>query len=186
MIQTAVHTKTINHLHDTELRWFAIKTKYKAEKYITSLLSKENIIAYTPLLESVNKYGKKVKSHQVPLIHNYVFVQITKQDYVTVLETPYVFKFVKQGQHLICIPDKEIQVLQQIVGDKYRAAMLSDDLVAGDTVEVIGGNLTGLTGKLITTKGNHNMLVELETIGCQFQIEIDTQLLVQKHRPLRV
>lgn len=184
MIRSAQHT-IVNHLHDTQARWFAIHTKYKAEKFITSQLLKQNITAYTPLLESVHRYGKKVKSHQVPLIHNYVFVKITKHDYVPVLETQYVFRFVKQGQHLVCIPDREIQILKQIVGEEYRATLADMDLVIGDVVEVIGGNLTGLTGKLISTKGNHNMLVELENIACQFQIEIDAQLLVKRKRSYR-
>ncbi len=185
MIRTAQHTSTINHLHESQARWFAINTKYKAEKHITSQLLRQDIIAYTPLLESVHRYGKKVKSHQVPLIHNYVFVKIKKADYVTVLETQYVFRFVKQGQHLISIPEREIQILKQIVGEEYRATLVDTDLYVGDAVEVIGGNLTGLAGKLISTKGNHNMLVELANIGCQFQIEIDAQLLVKKKRSYR-
>lgn len=49
----------LNHLHDTELRWFAIHTKFKSEKITADRLSKKTIEAYVPVRNSVRVYGKK-------------------------------------------------------------------------------------------------------------------------------
>jgi len=35
----------INHLSNTEERWFAVYTKYKCEKFVANLLAKKNISA---------------------------------------------------------------------------------------------------------------------------------------------
>lgn len=175
----------VNHLLDHKDRWFAIKTKYKAEKQIVQQLRQKDVKAYVPLVNRQKRYGKKVKSYQVPLIYNYVFVCINKSKYVTVLEQQYVFEFVKQGKHLISIPEFEMDLLKKIVGDEYKAVLSDQGLSIGDLVEVIGGNLTGISGTLIANSGKHNMLVELENIGYQFQIEIDTKLLVKKDSPVR-
>lgn len=179
------HTDIINHLDNQEEKWFAIKTKYKAEKQVVQQLINRKVDAYIPLVNRKKKYGKKVKTYQIPLIYNYVFVRINTSKYITVLEQQFVYEFVKQGRHLVSIPEFEMEMLKKIVGDDYKAVLANTDFVIGDLVEVIGGNLTGLTGRLIANNSKHNMLVELENIGYQFQIEIDTKFLVKKDSPIR-
>jgi len=179
------HIDIINHLDKHEEKWFAIKTKYKAEKKVVQQLLIKNVEAYVPLVNRKKKYGKKIKTYQIPLIYNYVFVRISQSKYLTVLEQQFVYEFVKQGKHLVSIPKFEIEMLKKIVGDEYGAILSNTKFMIGDQVEVIAGNLTGLTGRLIANNSKQNMLVELENIGYQFQIEIDTKLLVKKDSPLR-
>ena len=107
----------INHLHKTEKRWFAIYTKYKCEKFVVDLLSRKGIDAYTPLIESTKKYDKRIRTHKMPLLHCYAFVQIDASEYVPVLETDYVLKFIKQRKDLLSIPEAEINLLKHIVGE---------------------------------------------------------------------
>lgn len=175
----------VNHLDSEEEKWFAIKAKYKAEKQVVQQLLSRNVEAYIPLVNRKKKYGKKIKTYQIPLIYNYVFVRINKSKYLTVLEQQFVYEFVKQGKHLVSIPEFEIEMLKKIVGDEYGAILSDTHFTIGDLVEVIAGNLTGLTGRLIANNSKQNMLVELENIGYQFRIEIDTTLLVKKDSPLR-
>jgi len=175
----------INHLDTNEEKWFAIKTKYKAEKQVVKQLLHKSVEAYVPLVNRKKKYGKKIKTYLIPLIYNYVFVRINKSKYLTVLEQQFVYEFVKQGKHLVSIPAFEIEMLKKIVGDEYSAISSDSHFTIGDLVEVVAGNLTGLSGRLIANSSKHNMLVELENIGNQFRIEIDTTLLVKKDSPLR-
>lgn len=180
-----MENKIINHLSDTDKKWFAVKAKFKSEKYLARLLQLQNIEAYVPLVKTVKRYGKKLKTYELPLIYNYVFVHIYKAQYLKVLEQPYVYRFIRQGKHLISIPPDEINILKHIVGEQFNARLASEDLTVGDDVEIIAGKLTGLTGILISRKGNHNMLVQLHSIGLQFLIEIDSRLIVKKESPVR-
>ena len=178
---------TINHLDLEEKKWFAIYTKFKCEKYVVDHLSKKGIEAYIPLLNVTKKYSRKVKSYQVPLINCYVFVNITKSQYLKVLETEYVFTFIKQRQNLISIPDQEIDLLRRIVGElEGNVSIASEKFVEGQEVEVVSGNLTGLKGVLISKQNKNEFIVELDHIGIQLNLNINPGLLRPIHKLVRV
>ena len=111
MAAAAVHSYQ-NSLSATEAKWFAILTRVKAEKRVASLLNEKGIKNYVPLQKVTRIYSRKRRTVLLPLIYRYVFVNITKQDYVRVLETPHVEMFLKFKQDIISIPDHEIEWLQ--------------------------------------------------------------------------
>ncbi len=168
----------ISHLHDEEKRWFAIYTKYKCEKYVIDKLLKKNIEAYIPLLKTTKRYTSKVKTYNIPLLNCYAFVRISKADYIKVLETEYVLKFIRQRKDLISIPDKEISLLRKIVGEFHENLEVSGfNFVEGQEVEVIAGSLTGLSGILVEKKNKNQFVVQLDHIGIQLRIDINPGLL---------
>lgn len=166
-----------NHLSPTEKKWFAIYTKYRGEKFVVDQLQKKQIEAYVPLLQRTKKYNRKIKTYEIPLINSYAFVCISKSEYVTVLETQHVIHFVKQRQNLISIPEKEMELMKRIVGEKFQVSLYEQAFSKGKKVEVISGSLTGLNGTLIEVRGKNSVVVELEHIGYQLQLEIDVNLL---------
>lgn len=169
----------INQVSATEPRWFAIYTRFKCEKFVADLLHKKSIDAYVPLVNRTKRYERKIKHYQVPLINCYVFVCITQKDYLQVLETEYVLKFLRQGKDLLAIPFQEIQTLKRIAGDVAEIEASSvQDFIPGEQVEVISGTLTGLQGKVISKSGKKSFVVELENIGFQLRINIDLNLIV--------
>ena len=168
--------KPINHLHKTEKRWFAIYTKYKCEKFVIDLLSRKGILAYTPLIDSTKKYDKRLRSHKLPLLHCYAFVHIDAAEYVPVLETDYVLKFIKQRKDLLQVNDKEIALLKHIVGEyQGNIEIVQDQFNKGEKVEVIAGRLTGLNGVVIDESRNKDLLVELDTIGIKIRIQFKAE-----------
>lgn len=167
----------VNHLSQTEKKWFAIYTKYRGEKYVVEQLHKKQIDAYVPLLQRTKKYDRKIKTYEIPLINSYAFVCITKNEYVQVLETQHVIHFVKQRQNLVSIPHKEMELMKRIVGEKFQVNLYESPFCKGKKVEIISGSLTGLQGILIEVRGKKSVVVELEQIGYQLQIEIDVNLL---------
>lgn len=169
-----------NRLHNEISRWFVVYTKYKTEKYVAEKLSKKGIQAYVPLISYTKRYVSKVKEYKVPLINCYVFVKITKAEYVKVLETEYVSAFLKNRGNLTDVKEKEIQILQKIVGEVREFEIGNFDFEKGKKVEIISGNLTGIVGILIEQKGKSEFVIELESIGYQFRMKIDKSSL----RPL--
>lgn len=170
-------SETINHLSKQESKWFAIYTKYKCEKYVADLLAKKGIAAYVPLITKIKEYTSRVKRFDVPLINCYVFVSITKDQYVSVLDTQYVMSFIKQRQNLISIPEKEINLLKRIVGGIEDVTAGNIEMSLGDDVEIIGGNLTGIRGKLVEHGGKNKFIVQLASLGFQLSMIIDKSLL---------
>lgn len=164
----------INHIHKTEKRWFAIYTKYKCEKYVAKHLEAKKVEVYLPLLDKVKVYASKTKKYQVPLISCFVFVKITKAEYVKVLETEYVMNFLKQRRDLISIPDNEISLLKRLVGE-YETSLYENEVTwkLGQKMEVIAGQLTGLQGVLIEKSNKSDFVVELQNIGIQLRMQFN-------------
>lgn len=174
-------TSVKEHINDLDLfekKWFAVYTKYKCEKYVVDHLIKKGIEAYLPLLKVTKQYTRKIKTYNIPLINCYAFVKITKDEYVKVLETEYVFKLLKQRNDLLSIPEKEINLLKKIVGEFAEdVSLFEEELIPGQKVEVISGSLTGLKGQLISKKNRSEFLVELDHIGIKLKISINSALL---------
>lgn len=168
-----------NHLDSTEPRWFAVYTKYKREKLVQKRLQEQGIHAYLPIQRLTRRYERKVKTVEMPLISCYVFTRITKKQYVPVLNTPDVLQFVKFSQNLIAIPEREIQLLQRIVGEGMEMEVEQKSFHPGEEVEIFSGNLAGVRGILLQKDKKKNFVVELNSIGYALRITVDPAILIR-------
>lgn len=171
--------KAINQLHETEPKWFAVYVAFKKEKFVKQLLVNKGIETYLPIQKVIRKYKSKVKKLETPLISCYIFVRIVKCDYIKILETEYVIKFVKIGRDLVAIPDSEINVMQLILEAGVEVTIEQNSFYEGDKVLVKEGSLMGLRGKLIKFYGKERVVVELSTISYTLHIEINKSLLTK-------
>jgi len=171
------NTKYENHLSINDSRWFAIYTPYKREKLVCRQLQRKGITAYLPVQQLVRRYTRKIRKVELPLISCYVFVKITKGEYIRVLETEQVMGFVKFSGNLIAIPDVEMELMKRILGEGIEVNAEKQIYQKGDVVEVISGNLVGTKGKLCSIQGKKQFLVDLEFLGYTLQINIDPSLL---------
>ena len=161
----------------TTRKWYAVKTKYKCEKYVVEQMRKKGIEAYVPLLEKTRRYTRKVKKYKVPLINCYVFVLIDGTERVRVLQTQHVLGFLDFGGQVVPVPDHEMDLMRRVVGELASVTADPAAWIPGDEVEVISGSLTGLKGKLTERKGKSELVVVLESIGYQLRVEIDEKML---------
>jgi transcription antitermination factor NusG len=176
--KTTSKKEAINQLHETEARWFAVKTRSKCEKAVAALLGKKQIVAYVPLVLTIRRYTRKVKKVEKPLIGCYVFVHIKKDAYVPVLETENVLDFVRFSRNPVAIPDEEIRILRRIVLESdIELEALSGTVLPGDPIIVSAGPLTGLAGKVVKADGKRKFQVELESLGYALLITIDAQFI---------
>lgn len=166
-----------DHLEEQTPKWFAVYTRYKREKLIVKELERKGIRTYLPLQKVTRQWERKKKTVELPLINCYLFVHITKSDYIKVLETENVVKFVRFSKNLISIPDQEIEILKRIVGEGIFMEVHEGHYVEGDEVEISSGNLTGLKGKLIAKESEHNFLIELSHVGYAFRMSVAPELL---------
>lgn len=171
-----------NQLHETEPRWFAVHTRVKSEKFVQRQLHKKGIHAYVPLQRLLRRYQRSTRLTEKPLINCYVFVRITKQEYLPVLETEHVAGFVRFSKDLIAIPENEIEILRRITLEEgLEIETLPGNFAEGDPVEICAGSLTGMQGRIIKKDNKHQFLVELERLGYQLRITVDA-LFLQKAR----
>ena len=157
---------SVNHLHHTEPRWFAVHTRARCEKFVQRALAKKSIHAYVPLSRVLRRYVRSTRLTEKPIIPGYVFVKITKTDYVPVLETENAVGFVRFDKDLLAIPEAEIDLLRRnAMEDGLEMTAVPGLLAEGDPVEISGGALTGLRGYIVKTAGKRRFPVSLERPG---------------------
>ncbi|MCB9282495.1 MAG: UpxY family transcription antiterminator [Lewinellaceae bacterium] len=172
-----------NHLDPVETRWFAVYTRYKCEKMVFRQLVQKKISVYLPLQKHTRRYTRKIRTVELPLISCYIFVKITKDDYVRVLETENVQGFVRFSKNLISIPEYEIDLMKRILGENWEVQAEKTSFVAGDEVEIAVGNLVGMKGILVEADENKSqVLVELERLGYTLRITVDKSILQKTSR----
>src|SRR5690554_5112353 len=157
---------------DDEPHWYAVRVRTKSEKWVIQQLEKKGVEGWIPLKWSVRKYPGRIRKTQIPLIHGYVFVRIGQADYIKVLEIDGVFEFVRFKHEVPTIPDEQIELLKFVTGENMGVLMTDEALEAGDKIEIIGEELTGLTGELVEFKGKHRVLMRMENVGISFFIEV--------------
>ncbi len=166
-----------NHLDAEEAKWFAVYTKYKREKVIRTDLERQGIQAYLPIQKLTRVYASKRKVVEMPLISCYIFVKITKPEYLRVLQTEGVVTFVKIAKNLISIPEKEIEIMKQVVGEGIPVTAEPKGMHRGDEVEIIGGSLTGLKGTLVDNHGDKEVIIDLDNMGYSLRMTLDAKYL---------
>lgn len=155
-------------------KWYALYTRFKSEKIARNYFRKMGIESYVPTLHKTKRYVSKIKQYEIPLISCYVFVKISEKDRVEVYKNPYIIQFLKIGNEIIPIPEHEIFLLKKITGELNDIELVrKQDYQRGDMVEVIRGNLTGITGYITETNEKQDFVVELNHVGIQLRIHID-------------
>lgn len=174
----------INQLRESEPRWFAIYTSFKREKIVARMLSQKGIESYLPLQKKTRLYGRKRRIVELPLISCYLFVKITKPEYIRVLETEHVLKFIRFSKDLLAIPEEQIDIIKRVTGEGIDLEIDNNHFIEGDEVEVISGSLTGIKGKLVSIDGKKKFTVELHNLGYSLNMEIDPGLLGKINSPV--
>jgi transcription antitermination factor NusG len=166
------------HIHETEPRWFAVRTGFRKEKIALRMLTAHGVDAYLPIQKVTRRYDKKVRQVELPLINSFVFVHICKPEYKTVLSSEYVSGFLKLGLNILSIPDEQIELMRRLLGQGVElTAVPTDQYEKGDLVEVTSGFLLGTRGILVNIQGKDKLLVELVNSEHTLQISIDKALL---------
>lgn len=171
-----------NHLHKTETRWFAVYTGYKREKVVEKMFLKKGIDVFLPLQTFHRQYKRTKRVVHLPLFNCIVFVNITQKDYIKVLETEHVLRFIKIGKNLLSIPEHEIETIKCIIGAQVDLQVEVYELQEGEPIEVIAGGLSGLQGKFLKQESKYNFLVELEMLGYQIRMHVRPEHLRAKRK----
>ncbi len=172
-----------NQLDQEIPRWFAIYTNFRREKLVDRMLTQKGIQAYLPLQKVTRRYSKKIRVQQIPLLNCYLFVKITRSQYIRVLETEHVLKFIKIGKNMLCVTDEEIEIIKKVTGEGLPLEIDPSSYVEGDVVEVISGNLVGLRGTLASIEGKKRFSIALNNLGCTLKMTVDPSILRRVDQP---
>jgi transcription antitermination factor NusG len=160
-------------LINTTNKWFALYTKPRAEKKVYENLKAKGIEVYLPVRKVLQQWSDRKKWVDIPLINSYIFVYITKSDYVNVLETQGVVMFVyNKKRGVATISDTEMQIMKRAVDSKLQLNIEPTNIQKGQTVTITTGPLKGLTGEVMNINGNKKLYLNIVELGYSLVIAL--------------
>jgi transcription antitermination factor NusG len=157
----------------TTPRWYAIRTRSRAEKVVRDQVAQRGVEAFLPLMMRVSQWKDRRKRIEWPLFPGYCFARFTGDQQLLVLQSPGVVEII--GSALgrpEAIPDSEVAALQRVTSSHQRYDA-HPQLELGMLVEVIRGPLIGLHGKLLSKPDGCRLLISVNLIGQGAAVHID-------------
>jgi transcriptional antiterminator NusG len=157
-----------------ELRWYAIQTRARHEKQVTTHFQDKGISTFLPLIAQTHRWSDRDRTIQVALFSCYTFVRLDaySEKRLTVLQTPGVLGFVGIRGVGLPIPDKEIEDIQTLLAHNVTCA-LHPFLNVGQRVRIRGGCLEGVEGILVAKNSDRSLVVSIELIQRSVAVRID-------------
>ena len=157
--------------------WLAVYTRFQHEKKIHHTLVEKGIEAFLPLQRSIRVWSDRFVWTEVPLFSCYLFVKVKPKEHHTVLNTAGVVNFVKIGDKVAEIPERQITAVKRFINHPDIIQVTDEKLEQGDKVEIVRGPFMGIIGELISFKGKKRVAIRLESLGKSLVIDISVALL---------
>lgn len=147
-----------------EKRWLAVYTKPRWEKKINQQLSELGITTYCPLNRVHRQWSDRIKLVEEPLFRSYVFVQVSKQEELTVRKLNGVFNFVMWLGKPAVIKQSEIEKIKRFLRQHTDVEVRSIPLAPKMRVVINAGIL--MDRQAIVIRANQKLVeLEIESMG---------------------
>jgi transcriptional antiterminator RfaH len=157
--------------------WYAVYTRPRSEKKLADRLNNKGIEAYLPMRRTLKQWSDRKKMVDEPLITSYVFVNIFRQNYFEVLNTPGAVKYIWFCGKPAVIPANQILALKLVMSQDLEIDCVSADLPKGTHVKVISGPMKELTGELLNYAGKHKVMIRLDHLDKALLLTISPHFL---------
>lgn len=172
LLATAATTPPIQ---DDEARprcWLAAYTRSRHEQQVARQLEQKKVECLFPTYERLARWSDRLKHARAPLFPGYVFVQVSDEERVQVLETVGVVSLVSRAGKAVALSQDDIAQLQACC---VRAGSIEPHpyLKVGRRVRVKQGPFSGWEGTLVEKQNSRRLVITIEQIMKAVAINID-------------
>jgi transcription antitermination factor NusG len=167
----SVSSKKFTPVHE-EPKWYALKTKPRAEKKLNERLNEVEIETYLPIIKEWKQWSDRKKQVEEPMFKGYIFVRTTSANFIKALQLDGAVHFVKFGGIPATIDDEQIELIRKIVTNKLRFEVTDLNLEPGDKVEVTKGALKGYKGEMLRDKSKTNIVIHIVQLERTLTVEV--------------
>ena len=155
-------------------RWYAVHTRARHEKIVTTRLQHQGITTFLPTVTEVHRWSDRRKSVELPLFSCYTFVNLpcAPEFRVQVIRTDGVLGFVGFCGGPVPVPDVEIQNIRTLLKSMVPYTTCPF-LKIGQRVRIRSGSLDGMEGILVARNGNQSLVISVDPINCSLSIRIE-------------
>ena len=163
-----------------ERRWYACRTRARAEKKVEELLGRAGFETYLPLIVRERQWADRKKQVAFPLFPGYTFAKFDLTQYPEVLSTPGLATVVRANGHPSPVQPEELECVRLFAAGVEQTGIEPDPvdfLEPGDPVRVTGGPFAGMSGLLLHRRGPVQVAIRLASIRQALCIVLDRALL---------
>lgn len=154
-------------MQPSEKNWYALYTAPRAEKKVSERFTDAEIEHYLPLHTVKRKWSDRIKEVIVPVVHGYIFVHITPEEFRKVLNIFGAISFVREFGRPVVIPQVQMDKLRFMCDFSDEPVEFSqEELTPGQAITISRGPLQGLIGELVKVKGKHKVVIRIDKFGC--------------------
>lgn len=159
-------------------KWYAVYVKSRFEKKSASLLERDGVTVYLPLITTVKQWSDRRKKVDEPLFKSYLFVRTDLRNYYDILNTPGIVQFVCFEGKPVDIPENQINAIREYVGQVAisNQEMSIAGLQLGQKVMVKYGAMKGIEGSLLEFKGKQWIVVDFEMFGRKLPVQVERSM----------
>ena len=158
--------------HAYEVHWYAAYTRAQHEKSVARQLELRAIESFLPLYEKMSRWKDRRVKLELPLFSGYVFVRMTLEEKVRVLQVPGVVRLVGFGGQLASLPEEEMEALRSGLSGALHAEPCPY-LQVGSRIRLKSGPLRGMQGVLLKKKSGYRFVISFELIQRSIAVEVD-------------
>ena len=165
--------------HQAEPAWYCLRSQLKHEALAAARLRQEGFEVFLPRIRFKRASARGAVWVTEPLFPGYLFARFEwTASQRLVRHAPGVSTIVSFGPHVPTVPEDVIAALRQTVGET-ELHILPQEISAGETVQIVGGVLQGLSAVVTRVMpARDRVRVLLEFLGQQTSVEVEAALLV--------
>lgn len=159
-----------------EPRWFALYTRSRHEKFVSSELEKRRVESFLPLRFIKRRWSDRTVTVEEPLFKSYVFVKTDFFKFLDVLKTKGAVRFVSAGLKPVPVEEGVIASLRNlshpdIIVDPFPY------LKEGDRVYIRSGIFKGTEGFVVRKNDKKcRIVISINAIMASVSLEVDSCL----------
>ncbi len=158
--------------HPAELHWYALYTRSRTEKKVYLQLLQSGIETFLPLRKELRQWSDRKKWVEEPLFRSYIFVRISEKEYLRVIQTLGIVRYVVFSGKAAAIPDWQIESLRLLVATDADLSLSNEHFKPGDPVKVVTGALAGFRGEVVELKGRKQLILRIDHLGLSLEVNV--------------
>jgi len=161
-------------------RWYACRTRPRAEKRAGQLLKLCGVESYVPLLEQERQWSDRTKRVGFPLFPGYVFGQFSLAMVHEVLRTPGVVTIVRNDGNPAPVRSEELESIRLLVACANAGSAPPEPaefLEEGQEVIVAHGPFSGIRGVLVEGRGRARVVIRLSVLRRALSVQLPREIL---------
>ncbi len=152
--------------------WYAIWTRSRHEQVVRDQLETKGYDAFLPTVARWSRWKDRKKKIDWPLFPGYCFARFDRDERLSILTCAGVVNIVSFDGEIASIPEQEIDGIRRLVGSELQFDPCPF-IREGMLVEVVGGPLKGVFGRLVRKGAHARLILAVDLIGQAVSVEVD-------------